>query len=252
MEHFIVEKKLIDSSSTHGTNIGGSCFIQKPKLLEHPFAFVPDNVLTVGCQLIWRIHNELLTTFPALANPFPVKANSFEKFFNQPKFNDLKIIVGDTKFYGSKLLLSEASDVFQDKVENLPQSAANSIEVNDVDVKAFENVLRFIHYKAIPDLQLSADTENWLKIADKFHLHRLKVNDKRFSLVSTCASFHLLLCIFVGYPSKRIFPSIRTVQRHNLSENFSQILRCWSKIEKSGIHPKKLDRIGGATQHWWT
>jgi hypothetical protein len=178
MEHFIVEKKLIDSSSTHGTNIGGSCFIQKPKLLEHPFAFVPDNVLTVGCQLIWRTHKELLTTFPALANPFPVKANSFEKCFNQPKYNDLKIIVGDTKFYGSKLLLSEASDVFQDIVEKLPESAANSIEVNDVDVKAFENVLRFIHFKAIPDLQLAADAENWLKIADKFHFLTLKVNDK--------------------------------------------------------------------------
>ncbi len=171
-------KKLIDGSSTHGSQIGGSCFIPKEKLLKHPFVFVPDNVLTVGCQLIWTTHKEIITTFPVLKNPFPMKPNFLEKFFNHPKFNDLKITVGDKHFYASKLLLSEASDILQDIVEKLPESAANSIEVNDVDVKAFEDVLRFIHFKAIPDLQLSADAENWLKIADKFHFHRLKVNDK--------------------------------------------------------------------------
>lgn len=173
-----MEQKSIDSSSTHGTEIGGNYFIKRETLLRHPFVFTPDNVLTVGCQLTWAFRKENMTPLPTPVNPFPMKANSFEKFFNDPQFNDLKITAGGKDFYASKVLLSEASDVFEKIVKELPQSVRNSIDVNDVDVNAFENVLRFIYCKAIPDLKLFPDAENWLKIADKFHLHKLKVNDK--------------------------------------------------------------------------
>lgn len=57
----------------------GSFSISQEKLLSHPFLYIPDNVLTIGCELNWAIHKENMETLPSPKNPCPIKPNSLDK-----------------------------------------------------------------------------------------------------------------------------------------------------------------------------
>lgn len=168
------ELKTLDSTSKHGNGMG-VLFIMKEKLLSHPFLYIPDNVLTIGCELNWAYHFQNMETLPSPKNPFPLKPNSFEKLFNNPKFNDLKISTGGQIFNTSKLILCEASDVFEQLIFSESPDGRNTIHIEDINADAFAGVLRYILCKVLPDLQLDKHAEDWLKITHKFKLHALQV-----------------------------------------------------------------------------
>ncbi len=167
-----LELKTLDSTSKHG-NVMGVFFISKEKLLNHPFLYIPDNVLTIACELNWALRSQNMETLPFPTTPFPLKPNNFERFFNNPKFNDLKISTGGQIFYACKLLLCEASDIFEQLI--FSESPTNTIHIEDINAAAFKGVLRYISCKVLPDLQLEEDAEDWLKITQKFKLYALQV-----------------------------------------------------------------------------
>lgn len=151
----------------------GSFSISQDKLLSHPFLYIPDNVLTIGCELNWAIHKENMETLPSPKNPFPLKPNSLDKFFNNPKFNDVKISTGGKIFHATKWVLCDASEIFEQLMFLESPDQINILE--DINPDAFEGVLRYMFCKVLPDLQLEEHAEDWFKITHIFELRALQV-----------------------------------------------------------------------------
>ncbi|EFX82452.1 hypothetical protein DAPPUDRAFT_316665 [Daphnia pulex] len=212
------ELQTLDSTFILGHKMG--CFsISQEKLMSRPFLYIPDNVLTIGCELNWAFQSQNMGTLPSPKNPFPLKPNSLDKFFNNPKFNDVKISTGGKVFHATKWVLCDASDVFEQLIFSESPDGRNTINIEDINPVAFEGVLRYIFSKVLPDLHIEEHAEDWFKITHKFELHALQnVLQKGFFLQLKPSNAIMCLKTADRYSVADLRPKCKQYLRENWNE----------------------------------
>ncbi len=175
-----VENHTLTNDAGGSSCIGGSWdFVNREQLISCAFTRLPNNVLTIGCELSWcydigqdNFDFESPTTFS-----FQSKPSGLLTFFNDPIYNQFIIEIGEKTLYASKLLLAQKNSVFRALFANsgfLDSQQKNSIRIDDVDPEAFEGVLKYWYTEAIPNIEPSQAKE-WLKICDRYDISSLKV-----------------------------------------------------------------------------
>ncbi|ELU11990.1 hypothetical protein CAPTEDRAFT_25374, partial [Capitella teleta] len=98
------------------------------------------------------------------------------QLFNNPKFSDITLVVGRKRFFAHKLLLANASDVFEQMLtsEHWLDSVQRELVLQEPDdcIPVFADFLRYIYSGQI---SLSSDTVlGLLVLADKYNVPDLK------------------------------------------------------------------------------
>lgn len=96
-----------------------------------------------------------------------------KQLFDNGKFSDIKIQVGQREFHVHRCILSLASEVFERMFQSdMIESRSNLIEITDLSEEICEEMLRFIYCNEIKNLDLNA--LDLLYAADKYAIEHLK------------------------------------------------------------------------------
>ncbi|XP_015113678.1 protein roadkill [Diachasma alloeum] len=143
------------------------------KLIAKDKTLLPGNSLTL-CFAI-SVTTDVSTNRRENPSGMSPLESSFEadmeKLFNNPKFSDVTIAVGDRKFSALKAILAARSSVFASIFEQDENEEENSIEITDLTGDVFEEVLYFIYTDRVRSLEAMRD--DLLFAGWKYDLRRL-------------------------------------------------------------------------------
>lgn len=129
----------------------------------------PNDTLIVRFNVVY--HNLITNPINPAKKP---KSDPLEKLFQDKKFCDTKIIVGDRSFDAHKCVLSSRSAYFSVMFESdMKENRQNEVEVSDVSWEVVQEVLRFIYTNEVNNLDI-LKTDLFVA-ADKYMIEDLKV-----------------------------------------------------------------------------
>ncbi|KAK0161322.1 hypothetical protein PV327_009803 [Microctonus hyperodae] len=133
-------------------------FFRKKTLLDYPSAYLPNDELTIICELnIMDYKSISIDNYPKLMNN--QFSDDFTKFYMNKKFSDVTLILQDEKIPGHKIILSAKSPVFakildyDDDNNNEEQNNLNNeIIINDSKPEIFKTMLYYVYTNEIKDI----------------------------------------------------------------------------------------------------
>jgi len=161
-----------------GKDWGFKKFIRRDYLLDEANGLLPDDKLTIFCEvsIVSDIVN-LTGQNNALQLKVPnscTLAEDIGSLFTEDQFADFTIQVDNAKIKVHKCVLSARSPVFKAMLSHkgLAESNNDSVLIKDLDEETVRGMLHFIYSGHVPDLQHIAF--RLLAAADKYELKRLK------------------------------------------------------------------------------
>ncbi|XP_031231964.1 TD and POZ domain-containing protein 1-like [Mastomys coucha] len=154
-------------------------FIRRDFLLSHQRWFLPDDQLTLCCKVsivgaFLRMPGQNMT--PAIKDPRHMLADDLGELWENSLFTDCCLLVAGHKFKAHKAILAAHSPVFRAMFEHeMEESLTNHIEIHDVDLQVFKEMMGFIYMGKEPDFHSHSMSSGMLAAADKYGLEGLKV-----------------------------------------------------------------------------
>ncbi|XP_058805412.1 speckle-type POZ protein-like [Phymastichus coffea] len=167
-----------DRLFTPGCDWGFREFISRDTLFDKSNNLLPDNKLTIYCEIdvnrrTTNIFNENIMAPPKLSESQSKIIDDIEALMKSKKFCDVSLVVGDKKFYAHKTILAARSITFCTKFEeNLEEKKVNVIEINNYDQKIVKEMLRYIYTGKVENLNKLA--KDILPAANEYVLEGLK------------------------------------------------------------------------------
>ncbi|XP_057324124.1 speckle-type POZ protein-like A [Microplitis mediator] len=156
-------------------NGGQGCdeFIQKEYLLKTKSSLIPDDVLTVGVEVIV---SDNVSTVPIKSSFNSSKGqliDDFKKLYKSKVNTDVTIFIGDKEFQAHKIIMTARSPVFSAMFDHeMIEKKTKQVSITDISPEIFEKVLEYIYTDQVTDLDdIAADL---LEAADKYQLLSLK------------------------------------------------------------------------------
>ncbi|KAJ8672956.1 hypothetical protein QAD02_004217 [Eretmocerus hayati] len=118
------------------------------------------------------------------------KLCGYEKYVNNERLSDIKIIVGDHTIYAHKILLGSENEVFMAMFSHdVRENKENIIEIEDIDFDTMIELIRFIYVGHVRDIEKRP--KELLIAADKYGVDELKIHCEKF--LSQLFSIHNVL-----------------------------------------------------------
>ncbi|CAK6448896.1 unnamed protein product [Pipistrellus nathusii] len=160
-----------------GKDWGYKKFILRDVLLNEDYRFVPDDKLTLFCEvnmvqdsvtISGQNHRKMVKV------PECQLANELGGLWENSWFTDCCFCVAGQEFQAHKAILAARSPVFRAMFGHVMQeSITNRVEIIDMEPGVFKDMMCFIYMGKAPNLDKMAD--GLLAAADKYALERLKV-----------------------------------------------------------------------------
>ncbi|KAK0091110.1 hypothetical protein PV326_003722, partial [Microctonus aethiopoides] len=159
-------------------NWGCEKLCEKKKLLDNPNVYLPNDELTIICQLnIMGDKNVSINNYhiPKLINNH--FSDNFTKFYMNKKFSDVTLILYDERIPAHKAILSAKSPIFASMFDdnNINEERNNlnkEIIIDDFNPETFKAMLHYIYTNEIKDVDRLA--LNLLWTANKYEVKELK------------------------------------------------------------------------------
>ena len=168
-------------TSTAGATVSSVSLMEKSKLLTKTGGFLPDEKLTIFCEI--NVHNissapgTMLPTEPPTPAPEVLNCDLGQQLgslLETATLSDVTLAAGNEKFKAHKAILSARSPVFRAmfKHDGFKEQQENFVRITDHDPKVVKEMLTFIYTGEAPELKEKA--HDLFCIADKYQLERLK------------------------------------------------------------------------------
>ncbi|KAK1336210.1 hypothetical protein QTO34_004014 [Cnephaeus nilssonii] len=160
-----------------GKDWGFKKFIQRDVLLDEAYRFLPDDKLTLFCEV--SVVQDSVTISGQNARkkvkvPECQLADELGGLWENSWFTDCCFCVAGQEVQAHKAILAARSPVFWAMFEHaMEDSKKNPVEIIDVEPSVFKEMMCFIYTGKAPNLDTMAD--GLLAAADKYALERLKV-----------------------------------------------------------------------------
>ena len=154
-------------------------FILGDFLISHPRRLLPENKLTLCCKVsivgaLFNTPGENIT--PAIKDPRHMIADDLGELWENSLCTDCCLFVAGQEFRAHKAILAARSPVFRAMFENeMKESLKNPIEIMDLDLDVFKEMMGFIYTGKAPHLHSHSMACDVLPAADKYGLVGLKV-----------------------------------------------------------------------------
>ncbi|KAL6044150.1 hypothetical protein STEG23_019830 [Scotinomys teguina] len=152
-------------------------FIRQDFLLSHRHWLLPDDGLTLLCQVnvvqdSFSISDQSMKT--GIQVPKCTLADELGELWENSCFTDCCLVVAGQEFRAHKAILAARSPVFRAMFEHdTGESKRNRTEIHDLEPQVFKKMMDFIYTGKSPNLDSMAAAV--LAAADKYGLKRLKV-----------------------------------------------------------------------------
>ncbi|KRX83677.1 Protein roadkill [Trichinella nativa] len=176
------ETKAMESQRAYrfvqGKDWGFKKFIRRDFLLDEMNGLLPDDKLTIFCE-VSVVSDTVNVTGQSAVSQFNVPdcrlADDLCELLDSQRFSDFCLLVHGQEFRVHKAILAARSAVFAAMFEHeMEERKLNRVVITDVDAEVMANMLRYIYTgQAPPNLESIAD--DLLAAADKYALERLKV-----------------------------------------------------------------------------
>jgi len=114
----------------------------------------------------------------------------FESIINSQEYSDITVTCGNKEFKCHKIILTSRSQVFKTMLEsNMKERETGSIEIKDMKLEVFEDLLRYIYTGEAPNIDEHAG--ELFAAADLYQLEHLK----ELCEVKLCAGIEITNCI---------------------------------------------------------
>lgn len=175
------ETKAMESQRAYrfvqGKDWGFKKFIRRDFLLEEANGLLPDDKLTIFCEVsvvadcvnLSGQSSAVLFKVPECRLP-----EDLGDLYDNQKFSDVTLSVNGKEFQAHKAILAARSPVFEAMFQHeMEERKQNRVAITDMSHEVMQEMLRFIYTDKAPDLDKMAD--DLLAAADKYALDRLKV-----------------------------------------------------------------------------
>ncbi|KAM6164716.1 LOW QUALITY PROTEIN: speckle-type POZ protein-like [Rhynchocyon petersi] len=156
---------------------GFSKFIQRYFLLDKANGLIPDDRLTLFCEVSVvqdSVNISGQNTRKMVKVPECRLADDLGGLWENSRFTDCSLCVAGQEFRAHKAILAGCSPVFRAMFEHeVEESKKNQVLINDVDPEVFKEVMCFIYMGKAPNVDKMAG--NLLAAAERYALERLKV-----------------------------------------------------------------------------
>ncbi|KAM6163186.1 speckle-type POZ protein-like [Rhynchocyon petersi] len=160
-----------------GQEWGFSKFIQRYFLLDKANGLIPDDTLTLFCEVSVvqdSVNISGQNTRKMVKVPECRLADDLGGLWENSRFTDCSLCVAGQEFRAHKAILAARSPVFRAMFEHeVEESKKNQVLINDVDPEVFKEVMCFIYTGKAPNVDKMAG--NLLAAAERYALERLKV-----------------------------------------------------------------------------
>merc|ERR1719300_1040819 len=117
-------------------------------------------------------------------------SQDFESIINSQEYSDIAVTCGNKEFKCHKIILTCRSPVFKTMLEsNMKEKETGSIEIKDMKLEVFEDLLKYIYSGEAPNIDEHA--EELFAAADLYQLEHLK----ELCEVKLCAGIKITNCI---------------------------------------------------------
>uniref|UniRef100_A0A8C6MN96 TD and POZ domain containing 3 n=1 Tax=Mus spicilegus TaxID=10103 RepID=A0A8C6MN96_MUSSI len=153
-------------------------FLLRGLLLSHQNWFLPEYQFTICCQVsivgtIFDMPGQKRT--PAIKDPRHMLTDDLGELWENSRFTDCCLLVAGHEFKAHKAILAARSPVFRAMFENeMKESLKNPIEIMDLDLDVFKEMMGFIYTGKAPHLHSHSMACDVLPAADKYGLVVLK------------------------------------------------------------------------------
>ncbi|XP_044001178.1 speckle-type POZ protein-like [Aphidius gifuensis] len=164
-------------AGTSTTSWGYPCFIKRSFLFNKSNAYLPNDCLTISCQIIQSLDPTIRQHKTIINIPDNHHEKILETMIKDKNVGDIVTIkIGDDKFRIYKSLLTSNSPVFTAMFEHkeTKESIENIVELKDIHSVVCKIMLNFLHTNYLPSATISYFKNSLLQVADKYQLDKLK------------------------------------------------------------------------------
>lgn len=169
-------------------------FIKREDLLRDAEILLPDDKLTIYCEVKASIGYEITRTEITKAHPSPYNSehevcNDFQWLWQTGQFSDITLILNGMQFLAHKCILASRSSVFQQmfKEHSLIGNELHLIDLSEFENKVIMEVLRYMYTGKIENLHLLGsdilaaavryDLQGLKLVCEEHFIHGLHVNN---------------------------------------------------------------------------
>uniref|UniRef100_A0A0N5CB85 Protein roadkill n=1 Tax=Strongyloides papillosus TaxID=174720 RepID=A0A0N5CB85_STREA len=175
------ETKAMESQRAYrfvkGKDWGFKKFIRRDFLLEESNGLLPDDKLTIFCEIsvvCETVNINGFSTATKVKIPSPKLTEDVGNMLESSQFSDCIIRVDDIDINAHKVILASRSPVFQAMFNHeVRESQSNIVEIKDFHIDVVREMLKYIYTDSSPNLEKMAGEV--LAIAEKYNLDRLKI-----------------------------------------------------------------------------
>uniref|UniRef100_A0A0K0E7L8 BTB domain-containing protein n=1 Tax=Strongyloides stercoralis TaxID=6248 RepID=A0A0K0E7L8_STRER len=175
------ETKAMESQRAYrfvkGKDWGFKKFIRRDFLLEEANGLLPDDKLTIFCEIsvvCETVNINGFSTATKVKIPSPKLTEDISNMLESSQFSDCIIRVDDIDINAHKVILASRSPVFQAMFNHeVRESQSNIVEIKDFHIDVVREMLKYIYTDFSPNLEKMAG--EILAIAEKYNLDRLKI-----------------------------------------------------------------------------
>jgi len=164
------------TSKFKGVHGLGGKYISLATLREQAKELLPDDTLTIGCQVSHRPTAKTTGNKDKItrARAAELKAlNSFHGLLNSSELSDVTLVVKGTELNAHKFLLSARSPVFATMFSSgMLETTGRTVHITDVDVEVMKKFLHFVYTTEFTDVK--QDAAELLVVAEKYSVAALK------------------------------------------------------------------------------
>ena len=168
-----------------GATVSSVSLMEKSKLLTETEGFLPDEKLTIFCEI--NVHDTSTTAAVPSWNSAPSPAPSpapevldcdlgqqLGSLLEMATLSDVTLAMGNEEIKAHKAILSARSPVFRAmfKHDGFKEQQENLVRITDHDPKAVKEMLKFIYTGEAP--KLKEMVHDLFCIADQYQIERLK------------------------------------------------------------------------------
>lgn len=151
-----------------GTSKGFRKFIKQEDLLKEKNRYLPDDRLTLRCEVWYTVDGEGAPTAPSprlLRAPEPVLPRVWGEIYESRIFSDVVLILNGREFNAHRAILSARSPIFRAMFDrDLDEGRTSRVEISDLDEHTLIELLRFIY---TGEAEASDNMANLLAIIDR-------------------------------------------------------------------------------------
>ncbi|XP_054720255.1 speckle-type POZ protein-like [Uloborus diversus] len=210
--------------------------LPRERLFKMADDLLPNDVLTVVCEMEVTVvvkvsESTLVNESTSSNNGTKLLIENLQNAFENPRFSDVTLKVGDVQFPAHKIILANRSKVFDAMFDSeMKESQENVVNLVEMKPSVAKAMLSYIYSGSIQELSVDRATDLYVA-ADRYDMPELKQWCKDFILKHISPDFACDVAILANLHDDE---ELAKASKHTIKNNLKAVLSSekWLSLSK--------------------